>query len=183
MHQWWGDNVSESNYNMTFFKEGMATLAEYYYAARQAELAAGGLDPGRRRRLRGEPGRPVRQQLRPHLAVHRRALRSDRGVAVPGSSTYTRPGTAYLALRRIMGASAFNRAGQAIQRTYGGKTITEPQLEAAFSEYLPDQSGPCTSKLSRFFTQWFDTAYPSHGRTRPSITGANFYRKNGHGCA
>ena len=26
MHQWWGDNVSESGYHMTFFKEGLATL-------------------------------------------------------------------------------------------------------------------------------------------------------------
>src|SRR5580692_4907988 len=25
MHQWWGDNVTENNYTMTFYKEGMAT--------------------------------------------------------------------------------------------------------------------------------------------------------------
>ena len=42
MHQWWGDNVSESNYNMTFFKEGMATLGEYLNTARSAQTAAGG---------------------------------------------------------------------------------------------------------------------------------------------
>ncbi len=184
MHQWWGDNVSESNYNMTFFKEGMATLAEYYYAARQAELAAGGpsTPAGNAAFEASLAARFASNYARTSLFT---GVPSDPTAAslFSGSSTYTRPGTAYLALRRIMGASAFNRAGQAIQRTYGGKTITEPQLETAFSEYLPDQSGPCTSKLSRFFTQWFDTAYPSHGRTRPSITGANFYRKNGHGCA
>ena len=27
MHQWWGDNVAESDFTMTFFKEGMAELA------------------------------------------------------------------------------------------------------------------------------------------------------------
>ena len=34
MHQWWGDNVSEANYNLTFFKEGYATLGEYLTTAR-----------------------------------------------------------------------------------------------------------------------------------------------------
>src|SRR5262249_19593576 len=36
MHQWWGDNVSENGYRMTFFKEGMATLSEFLYEARLA---------------------------------------------------------------------------------------------------------------------------------------------------
>jgi len=42
MHQWWGDNVTEDGYRMTFFKEGMATFAEFLYQARLAENAAGG---------------------------------------------------------------------------------------------------------------------------------------------
>jgi Peptidase family M1 domain len=42
MHQWWGDNVSEANYNLTFFKEGLATLGEYLFDARNAQTAAGG---------------------------------------------------------------------------------------------------------------------------------------------
>ena len=42
MHQWWGDNVTEDDYHMTFFKEGLATLAEFFYHARLAENAAGG---------------------------------------------------------------------------------------------------------------------------------------------
>src|SRR6185437_13759617 len=46
MHQWWGDNVTEGGYNLTFFKEGLATLAEFLFSARQA-------DQGRR---------PVQQQ-------------------------------------------------------------------------------------------------------------------------
>jgi len=50
MHQWWGDNVSESGYNMTFFKEGLATLGEYLKAARDAETQAGARAPPRARR-------------------------------------------------------------------------------------------------------------------------------------
>ena len=42
MHQWWGDNVSEANYNLTFYKEGLATLGEYLFDARNAQTAAGG---------------------------------------------------------------------------------------------------------------------------------------------
>ena len=42
MHQWWGDHVTEGGYPMTFYKEGLATLAEYMYAARTAETKAGG---------------------------------------------------------------------------------------------------------------------------------------------
>ena len=37
MHQWWGDNVTEASYNLTFFKEGMATLGEYLLDARDAD--------------------------------------------------------------------------------------------------------------------------------------------------
>ena len=42
MHQWWGDNVSEANYNLTFFKEGLATLGEFFFIAGNARAAAGG---------------------------------------------------------------------------------------------------------------------------------------------
>jgi hypothetical protein len=34
------------------------------------------------------------------------------------------------------------------------------------------QSDSCQERLSQFFTQWFDTAYPTGGGThRPMITG------------
>ena len=65
MHQWWGDNVTEGGYAMTFYKEGLATLAEYLYAARRAETAAGGpysrQGPGR---VPGQPGQAVQGGLR-----------------------------------------------------------------------------------------------------------------------
>ncbi len=43
-HQWFGDNVSESAYRLTFFKEGLAQLGEYLLEAKEAAIAAGGLD-------------------------------------------------------------------------------------------------------------------------------------------
>ncbi|MGH9061830.1 MAG: M1 family aminopeptidase, partial [Acidimicrobiales bacterium] len=121
MHQWWGDNVSEGQFNLTFFKEGIATLGEYLFAARAAETAAGG----------------------PYTAAGQAAFeaslvsRFDRNYAntgslwtgapsdptpyslFAGSSTYTRPGTAYLALRQILGKTNFAQALQWIQRSYG----------------------------------------------------------------
>jgi hypothetical protein len=80
MHQWWGDNVSESSYNLTFFKEGLRVL-----------------QPVVRHRLPGRrPGAPAAG----HRAGHGRAglLRPGRlhppgmmsPVAVPAASR--RPG-------------------------------------------------------------------------------------------
>ena len=59
-----------------------------------------------------------------------------------------------------------------IQSTYGGGSITEPQLEAEFHQSLPNQTAACHARLDQFFTQWFDTAYPSGGgANKPQITG------------
>jgi aminopeptidase N len=35
MHQWWGDHVTEADYHLTFFKEGLATLGEFLFQARK----------------------------------------------------------------------------------------------------------------------------------------------------
>ena len=43
MHQWLGDNVSEAAFNLTFWKEGWATVGEYLLTARTAANNAGGL--------------------------------------------------------------------------------------------------------------------------------------------
>ena len=43
MHQWFGDNVSEGAFRLTFWKEGWATVGEYLQTARNAATAAGGL--------------------------------------------------------------------------------------------------------------------------------------------
>jgi peptidase M1-like protein len=185
MHQWWGDNVSEANYNLTFFKEGLATLGEFLFSARTAENAAGG------------PFSPKGQQaFEQSLIKQFNQVYASKGTfwtAAPsnpepfglfsGSATYARPGSAYVALRRILGPSNFTQALQQIQRQYGGATITEPELEAAFRGWLPDQRPACVTRLGDFFHQWFDTPYPAGGGThRPQITGPglagpNFYTK------
>jgi hypothetical protein len=59
-----------------------------------------------------------------------------------------------------------------MQATYRQASITEPALEAGFSAFLPHPSQSCRAQLSQFFTQWFDTAYPTGGgQNRPQITG------------
>jgi hypothetical protein len=174
MHQWWGDNVSETNYNLTFFKEGLATLGEFFFAARNAQTAAGG------------PGTPAGDAAFEQSLVDsfnttyaNTALNWTGAPSDPrpyslfsGSSTYFRPGIAYIALRRILGPASFAAALQQIQRTYRQGNITEAQLEAGFQAFLPVQTAACSEKLSQFFTQWFDTKYaPGGGANRPQITG------------
>jgi aminopeptidase N len=169
MHQWWGDNVSEANYNLTFFKEGLATLGEFFFAAANAQAAAGGSQAAFEQSLvdtfnsgyagsdllwTGAPSDP-----RPYTLFS-------------GSKTYERPGIAYIALRRILGPSNFNAALQQIQSTYRQGSVTEPQLESAFASFLPVPSTSCRAQLSQFFVQWWDTVYPpGGGPNRPQITG------------
>ncbi|MGN6377341.1 MAG: M1 family aminopeptidase [Gaiellales bacterium] len=174
MHQWWGDNVSEGGYGMTFFKEGMATVAEFLYGAREDAVAAGGLST--------PPGRAAFQA---DLVADFNSVYGAGGsfwTIAPsnpdaydlfnGSNTYERPAAAYLALRQILGPTRFGLALRQIQGTYGGGSITEPQLERVFHRWLPRQSRSCQARLSRFFGQWFDTAYaPGGGANRPMITG------------
>jgi Peptidase family M1 domain len=174
MHQWWGDHVTEGGYTMTFYKEGLATLAEFLYAARKARAAAGGPSTA--------AGRAAFQAslVRQFKSIY--ASGAGFWAAAPSNPTaydlfdedptYARSGTTYIALRQILGAGNFTRALEQIQREYGGRSITEPQLEAAFGRWLPNRSAACGLQLHRFFTQWFDTAYPrGGGANRPRITG------------
>jgi Peptidase family M1 domain len=187
MHQWWGDNVTEANYNLTFFKEGMATLGEYLFNARNAQTAAGGA---------GTPaGDAAFEQSLVDQFNRNYANTGSLWTAAPsdptparlfaGSTTYTRPGTAYVALRQILGKANFTSAMQQIQHDFGGASITEAQLEAAFHAWMPDQSAACSSRLDAFFAQWFDTVYASGGGanrpqiTGPGLAGPGFYNANG----
>ncbi|MCW2905537.1 MAG: hypothetical protein JWL68_326, partial [Actinomycetia bacterium] len=174
MHQWWGDHVSESGYRMTFYKEGLATLAEFLFAARKAQGQAGG--PGT------AAGRRAFQRSLASTFASIYASKDGFWTVAPsnptawglfsGSSTYDRPGIAYIALRQILGHANFTRALEQIQRQFGGGSITEPQLEAAFGQWLPTRSAACRQRLGQFFTGWFDTAYPRGGGAhRPHITG------------
>jgi hypothetical protein len=186
-HQWWGDNVTEANYNLTFFKEGMATLGEYLFNARNAQTAAGGA---------GTPaGDAAFEQSLVDQFNRNYANTGSLWTAAPsdptparlfaGSTTYTRPGTAYIALRQILGKTNFTTAMKQIQRDFGGASITEAQLEAAFHAWMPDQSAACSARLDAFFAQWFDTVYASGGGanrpqiTGPGLAGPGFYNANG----
>ncbi|MEP7026661.1 MAG: M1 family aminopeptidase, partial [Actinomycetota bacterium] len=186
MHQWWGDHVTEANYNLTFFKEGLATLGEFLFHARTAEGRAGG------------PGTAAGRRAFQHslVAAFNGFYRSAGGfwVAAPSNptpfslfdsnSTYDRPGITYVALRQILGPARFDQALRQIQQQYGGKSISQGQLEAGFQRWLPNRDAACTARLGQFFTQWFDTVYPrGGGQHRPQITGPgldgpDFY---GHG--
>ena len=174
MHQWWGDHVTEGGYNMTFFEEGFAQLSQYMYTARQAETAAGG------------PGTAAgRQAFTNSLITQFNTLYARTGSfwsSAPSnpepvglfsnSATYARPAAAYIALWQIVGTSRFTQVLRSIQREYGGSSITEPEVEAAFQRGLPTQSRACRTELGEFFTEWFDTAYPTaSGAMEPDITG------------
>ena len=183
MHQWWGDNVSEASFNLTFFKEGMATVGEYLYDARNAQREAGGPGtPGGRRAFQ----RSLVKQFDASYGNSGSFWTTAPSDPTPaslfsGNSTYTRPGTAYLALRQILGHEGFDRALRRIQHRFAGASITERQLEARFAHFLPHRNQGCRARLGRFFTQWFDTAYPAGGGahrprlTGPGLAGPGFY--------
>jgi hypothetical protein len=185
MHQWWGDNVSEAAFNLTFFKEGMATVGEFLYGARIAQRKAGG------------PGTVAGRRAFQKALVHDfNANYASNGLwtAAPsdptparlfsGSATYVRPGTAYLALRQILGPRGFDSALRRIQHRFGGGSITEPQLERQFAHFLPHHSQACETRLGTFFTQWFDTAYPpGGGADRPQLTGPGLHGPGFYGGA
>jgi hypothetical protein len=189
MHQWWGDNVTEGSYNLTYYKEGLATLAEFLYQARLAEQKAGG--------PYSHKGQAAFQASLVHRFNSDYAQGKSFWTVAPsnpqafglfsGSSTYDRPGIGYIALRQILGHDNFTNALHQIQLTYGGGSVTEAQLEAIFRQWLPVQTTACQARLGNFFKQWWDTAYPSGGgKNRPQITGPglaghDFYRPNG-GC-
>ena len=187
MHQWWGDSVTEGNYNLTFFKEGMARLGEYLFNARNAATAAGGM------------GTPAGDAAFDASLVSRfntnYANTGSMWISAPSdptparlftsATTYNRPATAYIALRQILGQDNFTAALQQMQRDFRHSSITEAQLEAGFQAFLPNQSAACHARLDEFFTQWFDTVYASGGGanrpqlTGPGLAGPGFYDADG----
>jgi len=174
MHQWWGDHVTEAGYNMTFFKEGLAQLSEYMFAARKAETAAGGpgTAAGRQAFTNSLTGQFNKSYARAGSFWAMAPSNPEPTGLFSDSATYERPAAAYIALWQILGTPRFTQVLRSIQREYGGASITEPELEAAFQHGLHDQSHACRAALSEFFTEWFDTAYPAAGgAAKPDITG------------
>ncbi len=183
MHQWFGDNVSEGGFRLTFWKEGWATVGEYLNTARNAANGAGGL---------GTPAGNTAfdNSLIARFNTNYGTTSGTAWTSAPSNptvgnlfttvSTYTRPGTTYVALRQILDGSATRSASdrwigamKQIQSDFGGGSITEAQLENVFHQWLPNQSDACHAKLDQFFTQWFDTAYPApnNATNKPQITG------------
>jgi hypothetical protein len=187
MHQWWGDHVTENDYRMTFYKEGMATLAEELYAARRAENKAGGpYSPKGQAAFQASLVKQFNQIYASKGSFWTVAPSNPKPAGLfSGSSTYARPSAAYIALRQILGRGNFTQALQQVQATYGGGSITEGQWEAAFGRWLPMQTRACRARLRQFFAQWFDTAYPAGGGsnrpriTGPGLNGPDFYNSRG----
>ena len=171
MHQWWGDNVSEAGYRMTFYKEGLATVGEYL---QQAGAALGPVLIRRFDQIYGNGGRfwtaaPSNPQPWGLFS---------------GAATYARPAAAYIALRQILGAGRFGQALRAIQQRYGGASITELELEGVFQQWLPRQAAACHQRLDEFFSEWFDTAYlAGGGANRPQLTGPGLPGRGFYGGA
>ena len=190
MHQWFGDHVTEAGYNMTFYKEGMATLGEYLYFALREERAAGGpTSPAGRAAFQASLVAQFNASYSNGVAFWDEAPSDPTPATLFRSPlTYQRPGAAYIALRQILGPTNFDNVLANIQSTYGGGNIDEAELEAAFHQGMPNQSSACSQRLDDFFSEWFDTAYPKGGgENRPQITGPGldgpgFYNSSG-GCS
>jgi hypothetical protein len=194
-HQWWGDNVSESGYEETFFKEGLAELSGIaLLGAKEAAEAAGGLDtPAGAAAFEAAMveaftttyvEEPIRWENPP----------SDPSPATlfEDSSTYERTAAAYIALRQILGHGNFDSALRQIQQQFAGGNVTVAAAEQVFHGWMPNQSAACADRLDQFFSEWFDTSFaladgtPSGERPRltgPGLpageTGLTFYNADG----
>jgi hypothetical protein len=148
MHQWFGDNVAEGAFNLTFWKEGFARLSEYLNNAR---TAAGG----------GSSGAAFETSLVNQFNANYGSTSTTFWTGAPSNPTvgtlfttnftYNRPATSCLALWRILGRDRMISAMQDIQGTYGGASITEQQLEDLFRDWLPIPSASCNARLDQFF--------------------------------
>jgi hypothetical protein len=172
---------------MTFFKEGMATLSEALFVARTAETAAGGSSsPTGQAAFEQSLATSFKNDYDSKGSFWTQAPSNPTaGTLFSSSATYNRPAAAYIALRQILGHARFVEAMRAIQTSYGGSSITEPQLKTAFRRWLPQSSAGCQRRLTRFYRQWFDTAYQQGGGpnrpriTGPGLEGTNFYGHRG----
>ena len=89
MHQWFGDNVSEAAFTLTFWKEGFATLGEYLNTARGTPPAASPAAPPSRPAWSPSSTGRATTTRRAHLLDHG-ALEPDRRQPLHDRPTRTR---------------------------------------------------------------------------------------------
>ena len=191
MHQWWGDNVSEDNYERTFFKEGYADLSEAT------------TPPAPRRTPPAASARPrVTRPSRPRLVSRfnttyntTNATRLERRAVEPDEREPVQQPDLHPPRPRLHRAARDPRQGQLRRRVEGDPDRpTAAARSRSRSRSRSTRSGCRTSrrlpaKLDEFFKQWWDTAYvgsPAAGNkpqiTGPGLAGGGFYDANG-GCS
>ena len=177
MHQWWGDNVTEDDYHMTFYKEGLATLAEFLYHARLAEDAAGG--PSSRQGQAAFEASLVNQFntiYRSSGSFWTTAPSNPEPFSLfSGSTTYDRPGAAYIALRQILGPGNFDPGAAATpahlrrgQHHRAAARSRLPPVAAGAQQRLPGAAEPVLHPVVRHRLPGGRRRAPAHDhRTRP----------------
>ncbi len=171
MHQWFGDNVAEERFELTFWKEGFARVGEYLTAAR---AAAGGASSGPAFET------SLVNQFNANYGTTSTTFWTSApnnptvGTLFTTNFTYNRPGTAYVGLWQALGRDRMISAMKDIQSTYGGRNINESQLKEVFRTWLPSPTASCGARLDQYFTEWFDTSYPTGGANttnKPKLSG------------
>ena len=172
MHQWWGDNVSEANYNLTFFKEGHGDARRVPLRRRAMHRRAAGwhsaaafeqslVDTFNANYADSEllwTARPVRPDARTRCSRARRPTPARDRVHRPAPDP--RPGE----LQR--------RAAADPARLPAGEHHRAAARERRSRRSCPGRRAACSAQLDQFFTQWCDTVYPpGGGANRPQITG------------
>ena len=117
-HQWWGDNVAEGAPKLMWFKEGQATTAQYFNTALIAANAAGGQGTaaGDAAFEASLVARFATNYNSTSTTFWNVAPSNPTSVTMNGNSNaYVRPGTAYLALRAILGKDNYNAVLHYIQ--------------------------------------------------------------------
>ena len=178
MHQWWGDNVSEDTYNLTFFKEGYADMSrglQHGAHRRPTPPAASARRPVTRRSRRGWStifNTLLQRHRRPAPGASRRRTRRTTNLLRRQPRTRGRASPTSRCARSSARTTS-PRPTRRSRRKYGGGSITEAQMIASLHKYLPNQSAGCHAKLDAFFKQWWDTAYtgPPAPGNKPRITG------------
>ena len=180
MHQWWGDNVTEANYDMTFFKEGLATLGEYLFHARTAETAAGGpSSPRGAAAFEASLIQPLRLELRRDgLVLAQRPVRPDAVPLFCGNYDLHSAGDGYLALRQILGhGQVHDRAAHdpaRVRRCLDHRSATGGRVRAATAQperRLQGAAGPVLHAVVGHGVPDRD------GRDRAAITGPGTGRR------